>query len=168
VVIERDDEDRPQTWLYGPYLIVCGGGSGDVVFAGYRHGRLPGVYDLPEDIDGLPLEAALERIRAAVAKSKDVRRFLAKWPDQAGLDRGRRPASRRRPTRDSHQRWRVRSQVSWRLQARVVESTFGMEVLCPALQGVRLPSRKLFVGSCALGVVPHGTEAGQVCISRHR
>jgi hypothetical protein len=80
VLIERTKDGLPETWLYGPYMLLGTGHGSDmdeIVNAGYFYG-LPGVWDLPQDIDGLPLKELLPRIRAVIAQSKDIKKFLAK------------------------------------------------------------------------------------------
>jgi hypothetical protein len=80
ILIERTKEGRPDVWLYGPYLLL-GTGRGDsmdeIVNAGYFYG-ISGVWDLPQDIDGLPLKELLPHIRAVIGKSKDIKEWLAK------------------------------------------------------------------------------------------
>lgn len=80
VLIERTKEGRPEVWLYGPYMLLGtghGDGMDEIINAGYFYG-IPGVWDLPQDIDGLPFKELLPRIRAVIAQSKDIQKFLAK------------------------------------------------------------------------------------------
>lgn len=49
----------------------------EIVNAGYFYG-IAGVWDIPQDIDGLPLKELLPRIRAVIARSKDVKKWLRK------------------------------------------------------------------------------------------
>ena len=79
-LIERKTNGRPDVWIYGCYMILAtghGDGMDEIVNAGYFW-NLDGVGDLRQDIDGLPLGKALERIRVELRKSKDYKEWLAK------------------------------------------------------------------------------------------
>lgn len=78
-VIDKNKEGRPDTWLYGCYMLLGtghGDGMDEIVNAGYFYG-ISGVWDLPQDIDALPLKELLPRIRAVIAQSKDIKKYLA-------------------------------------------------------------------------------------------
>ena len=80
VLVQKTKEGRPDVWLYPPYMLLATGhgtGMDEIVNAGYFYG-IAGVWDIPQDIDGLPLKQLLPRIRAVIAKSKDIRKFLGK------------------------------------------------------------------------------------------